>query len=146
MAADSERRVGKLQLRQDPREEVLLELVALLGRAAPVPAGDQLELVVEHEHAGDRGTGRADQLAELLEPVELNLAEELGVRVVDQRLDVEDLLLHEVLHQRELALPGRGLAGVAVPVVGERDRRGQHREDQGIQEQDAAHGRGRPAI
>jgi hypothetical protein len=42
-------------------------------------------------------------------------------------------------HQRALATGGLG--GVAVAVVGERQRRRQHREDQGVDREDAAHRR-----
>ena len=47
--------------------------------------------------------------------------------------------VRQVVEQSELAIPGRVLAGVAVAVISEGHRRGQHREDQGVHEQYAAH-------
>ena len=57
----------------------------------------------------------------------------------DQRLDVDDLLFAPDRGSAGARDPGR-VARVAITVIGQRDRRGQHREDQGVHEQDATHG------
>ena len=146
VTADAERLGLELELGQDPGHEVVGERRSLPRRTVrDVAAGDELQLIVEHEHAGHGSPGRSDQRAQVGHRLELDLPEQLGVRVIDQRLDVEDLLLRQILHQRELAIPGGRLAGVAEAVICERDRRGQHREDQGIQEQDAPHRTQNPA-
>jgi hypothetical protein len=92
-----------------------------------------------HGHARDRGAGRLHELTKVGHLIELDLLEQVRVGFIDQRLDVQHLLFGEIFHQLELAFarPGR----VAKAVVRERHRRGQHREDQGVHEQQAPHPR-----
>ena len=117
VAALAERLLRELQRRHDVREELVAERDRLLARARvdTVAVGHQLELVVEHEHARDRGD--AGGLDQLLERPSIGSswtrASSLLSALVDQRLDVEDLLVGELLAAAASSrVPDDDLAGV----------------------------------
>ena len=140
VAALADRLLGERQRRHDAREELVAELDAGLARAGRDQAvGDQREVVVEHEHAGRGDAGGPDQLAQVRHRIDLHAGQQGAVGALDPRLDVEDLVVGELLEHGELAVVGRHLAGVGVTVIGEGHRGGQHREDQGVHNENATH-------
>src|SRR5207248_2213606 len=86
------------------------------------------------------GAAGLDRLVELVEAIELDRAQQIGVGLVDQRVDVCDLLLGEIVEQLVLALALGDAARRRIAVICERHGCRQDREDQGIHEQQTPHG------